>query len=250
MAPRKIGVVLLSGGLDSTTLAALALKEGWEIEALSVDYGQRHARELVAAEGIALRLGLRLRRVDARFYAELADRSALTSPSRHDLPQDRAIETMGDSIPITYVPLRNSFFLMLAAARLESLVLGMIEDEGVPPQDISAAVFVAANALDYSGYPDCRPDFFQAAEAMLAKGSKLTTAYGVPVHALTPLINLSKAEIAQLGTALGAPLDLTWSCYQGGSTPCGVCDSCLLRAKGFAEAGLKDPALKVENAAL
>jgi 7-cyano-7-deazaguanine synthase len=150
---------------------------------------------------------------------------------------------MGTSIPITYVPLRNTIFLSLAAAYLESQVLYAIEKDSVSPQDVEARIYMAPNAIDYSGYPDCRPEYFQKMTEALDYGSKLWTEYQIPIQVKTPIIELSKMEIVKLGLRLKAPLELTWSCYQGGEAPCGSCDSCLLRAKGFAEAGVLDPAL-------
>lgn len=240
----KLAVVLLSGGLDSTTAAAWVQKEGWRAEALSIDYGQAHRRELQSASAVASHLNIAQRTVDASFFAAIAAHSALTDCERHALPTGRPVAQMGESdIPITYVPLRNSVFLTLAAAALESAALDLIENQAVAPQELRAGIVIAANALDYSGYPDCRPEFYKAASKMINLGAKLFTQYGVEIELLTPLINLSKAEIVRLGTELGAPLHLSWSCYKGGDAPCGVCDSCILRAKGFAEAGMADLAL-------
>jgi len=139
--------------------------------------------------------------------------------------------------------LRNTFFVTAAAAALESWMLARIEREGADPASLRAAVFVGANAIDYSGYPDCRPEFYAAMETVLRLGSKLGSAYGVGIGIEAPIIQLSKAEIVAHAAALGAPLHLTWSCYEGGDAPCGACDSCLLRAAGFAAAGIPDPAL-------
>ncbi|MBF0167344.1 MAG: 7-cyano-7-deazaguanine synthase QueC [Alphaproteobacteria bacterium] len=240
----KLAVTLLSGGLDSVTATAWAKAEGWDVSALSIDYGQLHRRELVAARATAKHLGIPYHETDARFFASLARHSALTDATVHALPQGRAPESMPEGdIPITYVPMRNSVFLTLAAAFLESLVLGAVENRGIDPSTIRAGVIIAANALDYSGYPDCRPSFYAAARSMLNLGSKMFTQHKVEIEILTPLIAMSKAEIVTLGMKLKAPLHLSWSCYLGEESPCGTCDSCLLRAKGFAEAGVKDPAL-------
>ncbi len=240
---RRLGVVLLSGGLDSTTAAAWARAQGYEVLALTVDYGQRHARELQAARAVAAALGLRHQVVAVPFFRDLAWYSALTQPGRFAVPADRPLAEMAQEIPITYVPLRNTLLLTLGAAWLESLALQAIEGEGVRPVDLEAALIIAANAIDYSGYPDCRPAYYRAVAEALRLGSKLGTQYGVPLQVLTPLIDKRKAEIIRLAVALGAPLALTWSCYREGERPCGRCDSCLLRARGFAEAGLPDPAL-------
>ncbi|TAN52036.1 MAG: 7-cyano-7-deazaguanine synthase QueC [Rhodospirillales bacterium] len=240
----KRAVALLSGGLDSTTAAAWAKAEGWNVSALTIDYGQIHKRELSAARAVAQHLGIPQQQVDARFFAELARHSALTDASAHALPTGRKADAMPEGeIPITYVPMRNSVFLTLATAALESLVLDAIESGEIDPRTMKAGVIIAANALDYSGYPDCRPAFYAAARSMLNLGSKLFTQHGVEIEILTPLIVMSKAEIVELGMGLNAPLHLTWSCYRGDSAPCGECDSCVLRAKGFAEAGKIDPAL-------
>ena len=239
--PRRIGQILLSGGLDSTTLACLACGETDELLALTIDYGQRHAVEIDAARKVAAALGLRHRVLDARAYGDLAAHSALTG-TELALPTGRRPEEMARGIPTTYVPLRNTFFLTLAAASLESRVLEAIETEGQAPEDIDPVLYIAANALDYSGYPDCRPEFYAAQTETLRLGSKIGTQYGRAIRIATPLIDKSKADIVRLGTKLGAPLALSWSCYGAGPAPCGVCDSCLLRAKGFAEAGVQDPA--------
>lgn len=241
--PRRIGQILLSGGLDSTTLACLARDETDELLALTLDYGQRHAIELEAAREVAAALGIAHRVVDVRFYRGLAAHSALTDASRFDLPAGRAPQEIATCIPVTYVPLRNTFFLTLAAASLESRVLQAIETEGRAPDDIDPVLYIAANALDYSGYPDCRPEFYATVTETLRLGSKIGTQYGCAMRIATPLIDKSKADIVRLGVSLGAPLALSWSCYDAGPKPCGVCDSCLLRAKGFAEAGVEDPAL-------
>jgi 7-cyano-7-deazaguanine synthase len=240
---RKLGVILLSGGLDSTTLAAYAVRQDVRLSALTLDYGQTHRRELKSAAVIAERLGIEQICADVSFYRELASHSALTDSKAHALPQGRSEAEMKDGIPITYVPLRNTFFLTLAAARLESIALAEIEENGADPKALEAILFIAANAIDYSGYPDCRPEFYEAVVEALNRGSKLFTQYGVGFTVETPLIDKSKADIVRMAVELDAPIDLSWSCYSGGETPCGVCDSCLLRAKGFAEAGVADPAL-------
>ena len=235
-------IVLLSGGLDSTTVAAHAVREGHEVRALSIGYGQRHVRELSSARAVAGRLGIPLLEVDAAFYAGLASFSSLTS-NAHQMPVGRSADEMAAGIPNTYVPLRNTFFVTLAAAALESWLLDRIEREGVAPASLEGAIYVGANAIDYSGYPDCRPEFYDAITEVIRLGSKVGTAYSVPIRIEAPIIRMSKAEIVAHGTALGAPLDVTWSCYAGEERPCGACDSCELRAAGFAVAGIADPAL-------
>ncbi len=240
---RRIGQILLSGGLDSTTLVCVAQRDCDELAALSLDYGQRHRRELDAAALVAAHLSLDHQVADVRFYGTLASHSALTDADTFDLPENRDAAEMSGDIPITYVPLRNTFFLTLAAAQLESIVLRRIENDGVPPEDITPVLYIAANALDYSGYPDCRPDFYAAAVETLRLGSKIGTHYDLPIQIETPLIDKTKADIVRLAADIDAPLHLTWSCYNAGPRPCGTCDSCQLRQKGFAEAGVDDPAL-------
>lgn len=225
MAGRR-AVVLLSGGLDSATALAIARAEGFDTYALSFDYGQRHDRELDSARRVAAALGARehlVLRLDLRAIGG----SALTADI--PVPKGRSVEAMGSGIPVTYVPARNTIFLSYALAWAEVL----------ESQDI----FIGVNALDYSGYPDCRPAFIEAFERM----ANLATRAGVEgtsrlrIH--TPLIRLTKAEIVARGTALGVDFALTWSCYepQPGGLACGRCDSCLLREKGFREAGVRDP---------
>ena len=237
-------IVLLSGGLDSTTVATHAVRQGHEVRGLSIGYGQRHLRELKSARAVAERLGIPLLEVDAGFYAGLASFSSLTSDA-HAMPENRDVADMTEDIPNTYVPLRNTFFVTLAAAALESWMLDRIENEGADPATMEAGIFVGANAIDYSGYPDCRPEFYQAMREVLLQGSKPGSQYHVPINIEAPIITMSKAEIAAYGTEIGAPLELTWSCYAGLEWPCGVCDSCELRAAGFATAGIPDPALVV-----
>jgi 7-cyano-7-deazaguanine synthase len=240
---KRLGLVLLSGGLDSTTVAALARRQGYDLSAVTVHYGQAHHREIESARRVAQALALNHRVVDVTFFKELAWYSALTHPERFALPADRAPEAMAQDIPVTYVPLRNTFFLTLGAALLESEALQAIEGERILPAQLEAVLFIAANAVDYSGYPDCRPEYYRAMAESLRLGSKLGTQYGVAPRIETPLIQFSKAEIVRLAVQVGAPLEHTWSCYEGGDHPCGRCDSCLLRAKGFEEAGTPDPAL-------
>ncbi len=254
-AKRRFAIILLSGGLDSTTVAAVAKSQGHELLAVTVQYGQTHRREVLAAKAVAQALGVEQRIVDVSFFRDLAWYSALTHPDRFTLPSDRATQQMDADIPITYVPLRNTFFLTLGAALLESQALHAIEVEGALPEQVQATLFIAANAIDYSGYPDCRPEFYASAAETLRLGSKLGTQYGIPFRIETPLIALTKADTVRLALQHNAPLAHTWSCYAGGADgprdsggsgnehPCGRCDSCLLRAKGFAEADIPDPAL-------
>ena len=219
-------VILLSGGLDSATAAAIARAEGFELYALSIDYGQRHRHELAAAARVAGALGVK-RHVVSRIDLTQFGASALTAAI--DVPKARSREEMETGIPITYVPARNTVFLSLALAYAEVTE--------------SADIFVGVNAIDYSGYPDCRPEFIAAFERL----ANLATKAGVEgrlefkVHA--PLITLTKADIIRRGTQLGVDFGLTHSCYDPDSEgrPCGECDSCLLRRQGFAEAGLVDP---------
>ena len=169
--------------------------------------------------------------------------SALTNPQQFPVPQSDTVAGIGFGIPITYVPLRNTIFLSLSAAFLESEVLHAIEVDGLQSESIAAHIYMAPNAIDYSGYPDCRPEYYEKMSAALEYGSKLWAQYGVRIKVLTPIMEMSKAEIARFGMKLSAPLEHTWSCYEGGETPCAKCDSCLLRAKGFTEAGIPDPLL-------
>ncbi len=237
------GVTLLSGGLDSTTVTAYAKDRVDNMSAITFHYGHRHSKEVDCAVRIASLMGIEHKVVDISFLSDIAWYSALTNPDRFHLPSGRSSEEIGHGIPITYVPMRNTVFLSLSAAYLESRVLYAIEVEGMDASDVTASVYMAPNALDYSGYPDCRPEFYENMRRTLELGSKLWAEYAVDMKVETPIIDLSKAEIAALGTRLGAPLEHTWSCYRGGKMPCGSCDSCILRAKGFAEAGIPDPLL-------
>ena len=238
---RQIGIVLLSGGLDSTTAAAFALREGIELTAVTVNYGQVHVREIDSARLVAHHLGIPHWVLDAPSLGAAASYSALTMPDRFDIPVGGTGAT-SKNVPITYVPLRNTLFLALAAACLESKALDLLETDQVSPPDLEASLIIGANAIDYSGYPDCRPEYYNALAETLRLGSKLGTQYRLPIRIRTPLIDKSKAEIVQLAIELAAPIGKTWSCYGPGPEPCGHCDSCILRAKGFAEAGVRDAA--------
>lgn len=235
------GITLLSGGLDSTTVTAYAKGRVDHLTALTFYYGQTHSKEVDCARHIAGIMGIEHRLLDISFLGEVAWYSALTNPERFPIPKDREEGEIGFGIPITYVPLRNTIFLSLAAAYLESNILHAIEVEGLRPEDAEAHIYLAPNAIDYSGYPDCRPEYFAKMRESLEYGSKLWTQYEVRINVETPIIGLSKAEIAALGVRLKAPLEHTWSCYAGGDVPCGGCDSCILRARGFEEAGISDP---------
>lgn len=214
-------ICLLSGGLDSTVTLAYAIHQGFEVTALTINYGQRHRRELEAAKAVAAHFKVPHTIME---FPLTGFRSALTDES---IPvPDRKPEEIGYDIPETYVPARNIVFLSLAAGLAESVD--------------ASAVFIGANAIDYSGYPDCRPEFFQAFEDMLEVGTKRGV-LGHPVRIEHPILKKTKAEIVKMGMKLEAPLHLTWSCYRGGEKACGHCDSCVLRLKGFKEAGVKDP---------
>lgn len=222
-------VVLLSGGLDSYTAAAVARRDGRELYALSVNYGQRHARELDAARAVARDLAVR-RHVEIDLDLSTFGGSALTTDI--EVPKDRSLDSTAEGeIPSTYVPARNTIFL--------SLALGWAEVLG------AAEIVIGVNAIDYSGYPDCRPEFIRAFETLAALATKAGVE-GQAISVRTPLIDLTKAEIIRLGTALGLDYGLTHSCYDPlpDGRPCGRCDSCVLRAKGFAEAGVNDPLVR------
>ncbi len=225
--PAPKAVVLLSGGLDSATVLALARAEGYETFALSFRYGQRHGCELEAAGRVARSLGA-ARHVIADIDLRVFGGSALTADIA--VPKGRTPGAMGEAIPITYVPARNMIFLSFAVAWAEALG--------------SSDVFIGVNALDYSGYPDCRPEFIEAFTRAVALGTKAGVEGTTVLTIHTPLIHLMKAEIIREGMTLGVDYGLTFSCYDPTpeGRPCGECDSCLLRAKGFQEAGLPDPA--------
>lgn len=228
-------IVLLSGGLDSTTCLAIAKAEGFApLNTLAFDYGQRHRHELEAAETISRAMGAgthRVMQIDLRQFGK----SALTDDIA--VPKDRAEGEMSGAIPITYVPARNTIFLSYALAWAE--VLGCLD------------VFIGVNAVDYSGYPDCRPEFIRAFEGMANVATKMTTESGgarrFRVHA--PLIQLTKAQIIRRGVELGVDYAMTHSCYDPSpeGLACGRCDSCLLRKKGFVEAGVADPTRYVSS---
>ena len=227
----KRAVVLLSGGIDSTTTLAIAIEKNYEPYALSFDYGQRHQIETEAARRIADSLGAKEHRV-AKIDLRVFGGSALTDDL--DVPKQRSDKEIAKGIPLTYVPARNTIFLSYALAWVEV----------IPASDI----FLGVNAIDYSGYPDCRPEFIEAFESL----ANLATKAGIEgrrfqIH--TPLIKLSKAEIIRKAVELGVDLSLTHSCYDPSSEglACGECDSCLLRLKGFREAGIKDPIRYVQK---
>jgi 7-cyano-7-deazaguanine synthase len=246
---RRIGVLLLSGGLDSTTVAAYAKKQGYELMAITLHYGQKHSKEVESAKKVAQLIGIKQKVINVSFFKRLAWYSALTSSEDLKIPKQRDDEEIAKNIPITYVPLRNTFFITMAAAFLESEALNLIERETLDPAGIKAAIFIAANTIDYSGYPDCRPEYYEQMAKALFQGSKLGAQYKKSISIETPIILKTKAEIIKMAMDLKAPLEYTWSCYEGGELPCGKCDSCILRAKGFAEAGCEDPLLvRLKNA--
>ena len=219
-------VVLLSGGLDSTTVLAIAKNQGFDCYALSFRYGQRHIHELKAAETVAAAQGV-VRHVVAQIDLREFGGSALTADI--EVPKGRSTTDMSHGIPITYVPARNTVFLSFALAWAETLG--------------SSDIFVGVNAMDYSGYPDCRPEYIAAYETMANLATKAGVEGTQKLRIHSPLINLTKAQIVQEGLRLGVDYSYTSSCYdpQDDGKPCASCDSCLLRAKGFAEAGVKDP---------
>jgi 7-cyano-7-deazaguanine synthase len=219
-------VVLLSGGMDSATTLAIAVREGFDAHALSFRYGQRHAVELAAAVQVAAALEARDHRVVDIDLGAFGG-SALTA--NVPVPRDRAVEVMAASIPVTYVPARNTIFLAFALAYAETIG--------------AEVIFIGANAVDYSGYPDCRPGFLRAFEEVARLGTRAGTEGRAPTIR-APLIELSKAAIIRRGLALGVDFGMTRTCYDPGlaGQACGRCDACQLRLKGFSEVGVKDPA--------
>ena len=218
-------VCLLSGGLDSSTCLALAVREGYACYALSFDYGQRHRIELDAAARVAARLGACRHQV-MRIALDVFGGSALTSPLA--VPKARSTADMAHGIPITYVPARNTIFLSFALAWAEVLE--------------AADIFIGVNALDYSGYPDCRPEFIEAYQRMANLATRAGVEGRTQLRIHTPLMELNKAQIVRLARDLGLDFSLTYSCYDPlpDGRPCGQCDACLLRRKGFEEAGIED----------
>jgi 7-cyano-7-deazaguanine synthase len=222
----KKAVVLLSGGLDSTTSLAIAKSEGFECYAMSFRYGQRHEIELARAQEVSRTLGVR-DHVVVDFDLGQFGGSALTTSI--DVPKGRSVDEMGDGIPVTYVPARNTIFLSFALAWAETLD--------------ASDVFIGVNALDYSGYPDCRPEYIEAYERMANLATKAGVEGRTKLKIHAPLQHLTKAQIIKKGLELGVDYGITSSCYDPGpdGQPCGECDSCQLRAKGFAEVGVIDP---------
>lgn len=223
---KKRAIVLLSGGLDSTTVLAIAKSEGYDCYALSFKYGQRHSYELEVAAKVAAAAAVK-KHVIADIDLRMFGGSALTADI--DVPKGRDSEEMGEGIPVTYVPARNTVFLSFALAWAEVLE--------------ASDVFIGVNALDYSGYPDCRPEFIQAYETMANLATKAGVEGKQQLKIHTPLIDLTKAQIIEKGMSLDVDYGITSSCYDplAEGQPCGQCDSCILRAKGFAEAGFADP---------
>ncbi len=226
MDTNRKAVILLSGGVDSTTAMAFAKQEGYEIFGLSFRYGQLHTLELEAAQRVAKALGAKEHLMIDIDLAKVGG-SALTD--QIDVPKARTEKEMARDIPATYVPARNTIFLSLALAWAEVLE--------------ASDIFIGVNALDYSGYPDCRPEYIEAFERMANLATKMGVEGRTQIKIRTPLIHMTKSEIIQKGIELGVDYSMTHSCYDPSSdgTACGQCDSCLLRKKGFREAGIKDP---------
>ena len=225
--PPSPAVLLLSGGLDSTTMLAWALDRGFDVHAMTFRYGQRHAGEIEAARRIAKHYGVRdhvVVDIDLRTFGG----SALTADI--EVPRDRPPDEMKSGIPVTYVPARNTIFLSFCLAFAE--VLG------------ASDIFIGVNALDYSGYPDCRPEYIAAFERMANLATRGGVEGAAPIRINTPLLDLTKRQIVELGHSLGVDYSMTLSCYDPGENgeACGHCDACILRLKGFAEAGVGDPA--------
>ena len=218
----KKAVCLFSGGMDSTVCLYFACREGFAPVAVSFDYGQRHEKEISSARQItaALQIPLHVIRLEFPWKG--------SSLLQHDdkVPHGRNPEQMPKKIPTTYVPARNAIFLSLAFSCAEA--------------EKAEVIFFGANAIDYSGYPDCRHEFIAAFAEAMKQGTQ-TGVEGKPVRIMAPLLHLSKKEIVLLGKELGVPFELTWTCYEGNNRPCGTCDACVLRAKGFYEAGIDDP---------
>jgi 7-cyano-7-deazaguanine synthase len=226
MSPTKKAVVLSSGGIDSTTAMAIAKHEGFKIYSLSFFYGQRHAFELKAAQKVANAIGITQHLVINIDLKQIGG-SSLTNDI--DVPKDRNEQEMTRKIPVTYVPARNTIFLSFALAWAEVLK--------------SSDIFIGVNAIDYSGYPDCRPEYIDAFERMANLATKAGVEGDIKIRIRTPLIRLTKAQIIQKGIKLGVDYALTHSCYDPSphGLACGKCDSCRLREKGFKEAGVTDP---------
>lgn len=231
---RPPAVLLLSGGLDSTTLLALAARDGFAVHALTFRYGQRHAHEIEAARRVAVTWGVARHQVVDIDLRAFGGGSALTSAE--PVPKDRSAAAMGEGIPVTYVPARNTIFLSFALAAAE--VLG------------AADIFIGVNALDYSGYPDCRPAFIDAFERMANLATAAAVEGRTRIAIRAPLLHLTKREIIALGTSLGVDYAQTTSCYDPApdGAACGHCDACQLRLKGFADGGMEDPAAYAERA--
>ncbi|MBI1977743.1 MAG: 7-cyano-7-deazaguanine synthase QueC [Candidatus Omnitrophica bacterium] len=227
---KKLAVCLLSGGLDSTTALYMAREAGYVPLALTVNYGQLHVRELHSAKQITehLKVEHEMISIDLPWGG-----SALLDP-KIPIPENRSAHEIPNHIPATYVPARNTILLSLALSYAET--------------KNAEAIYIGVNALDYSGYPDCRPEYMNVFERLAKLGTKCGIE-GKQIEIKTPLIQLKKSEIIQLGKELGVPFELTWSCYKGGEFPCGVCDSCLLRERGFKEAGFEDPLLQEKGKA-
>lgn len=216
-------VILLSGGLDSSTVLYQAKADGYECYAISFDYQQRHRKELEAARAIAKAADVKEHQV-VNFDLRQWGGSALTDNAL-DLPEHRSLTEMSENIPLTYVPARNTIFLSFGLSYAEALN--------------AERVYLGVNALDYSGYPDCRPDYIQAMQQVFKLGTKQGRE-GQSIQIVAPLIDLKKTEIIELGNQLGVPWEKTWSCYAGADLACGVCDSCRLRLAAFAELKLQD----------
>ena len=219
-----IAVVLLSGGMDSATALAMTRAEGFEVIALTFDYGQRHRKEILAAKRLVKHYRVKDHRTVSLDLASIGG-SALTD-RRIPIPENRGSEEIGRGIPSTYVPARNTILL--------SYALGLAEATG------ARAIVIAANSIDYSGYVDCRPEYYRAFQEVARLGTKRGVE-GDVIEVRTPLLRMTKADIVRAGESLGVPWERTWSCYHGRAKACGVCDSCALRLRGFREAGVTDP---------